>query len=251
MKRECSLNPEVLDTFRTMLPRESQGAFGHNPSRWAQWVASHSRSNSITRNMVAKLPNRLIARADLYAMLRDPESETAQCVLAILAWGGMRRTSGATALSGMHHWLKICEKIRAGGLSREKAYRSLSEKRAMGNMKGMGPAFFTKLIFFFMHGQRGQGLIMDQWTAASVNLLAGCKIVATTKSRAQDGRLVEIVCDRNTEENYGRFCRTIEIVADRCGVDPVTAELAMFSEGRGKGAWRNYLIAKRSSASPQ
>jgi chaperonin GroEL len=43
----------------------------------------------------------------------------------------------------------------------------------MGQIKNCGPAYYTKLLFFLPGSDENRGIIMDQWTARSVNLLVG------------------------------------------------------------------------------
>ena len=47
-------------------------------------------------------------------------------------------------------------------------HRLVNEKK----LTHMGPAYFTKLIYFL--GSKQNGYIMDQWTARSMNLLRKC-----------------------------------------------------------------------------
>jgi hypothetical protein len=101
-----------------------------------------------------------------------------------MAWGG--QGSGATAKNVSAAWKKHgkierhLEKLRDGGLSRIEAYERF---RGAGAIAHLGPAFFTKLLFFFdtSHATNPTGgcYIMDQWTARSVNLLTGHAIVKT------------------------------------------------------------------------
>jgi hypothetical protein len=100
----------------------------------------------------------------------------------------------------------------------------------------MGPAYFTKLIFFLRPDLNGY--IMDQWLARSINLLfpqAGPIRLSNT-----------VVTDRNTADDYERFCSHVEHVARELGITPAEAEERMFSNGgRSKGRWRQYVIAHK------
>ena len=104
---------------------------------------------------------------------------------------------------------------------------------------GMGPAYFTKLIFFLMpeSASSARGYIMDQWTSRSMNLLKSdarfIKTVVSGNSRW--------VADSNDEGTYEAFCREVETLAAILSMRPDKAEELLFSEGRGKGRWRNYL----------
>jgi hypothetical protein len=162
----------------------------------------------------------------------------------------MNRKHGVMLFSSSRRWVEISEKIRIGELSRTDAYKRFSELRAKGEMPGMRPAYFTKLIFFLTPAGVKKGYIMDQWTSASVNLLFNQRLVQTTiqKIVLKSGKLKlsEFVLDKNTEIDYERYCQAVEHLASKLGdASPESVEEMMFSEGRGKGEWRNYLISKR------
>ena len=91
---------------------------------------------------------------------------------AILAWGGMSMATDKSG-RGLHHrffeqakhgWLEVAEDIRKGEVSRKEAYEFFRSLRSENRLRGVGPAYFTKLIYFLM--PRGldaekQGYIMD------------------------------------------------------------------------------------------
>jgi hypothetical protein len=220
-----------------------QSPFGFAPREWLTWVYKHS-NNQLLKQSLSLLSDKPIRREDIYQMVTSRDIETISCVAAILAWGGMRRPSGKTALSTVSDWLPVCDEIRSGKLSRIEAYEKLMSIRIKKQMKGMGPAFFTKLIFFLMHGQKNQGYIMDQWTGASVNLLSESELVKLKKTKKKD-TYSETVADENTAKDYENFCSYVEHLAEKLKQNPVKVELALFSEGWGKGTWRNYVVASR------
>jgi hypothetical protein len=115
-------------------------------------------------------------------------------------------------------------------------------------LPGLGPAFFTKLIFFCLPPHKGY--IMDQWTAKSVNLLTGKNIVSFS-----DG----YVSEKNTICNYECFCEVIEQLGQRLHGENKEKnnkkiengekiEMAMFSRGvyrsEKRWPWRQYVIKK-------
>jgi hypothetical protein len=73
---------------------------------------------------------------------------------------------------------------------------------------------------------------MDQWVSKSINLLTGQHIVYLTNGW---------VNDKNTSTNYENFCLKIDELANILNCSGFEAEKRIFSIGRGKGAWRNYL----------
>jgi hypothetical protein len=103
--------------------------------------------------------------------------------------------------------------------NRREAYLLFSGLRAENNLPGIGPAYFTKLIFF-VRPTLG-GYIMDQWTARSINLLYGKTIQLT-----QGPSVAE-----NDPEIYEDFRRKIEDVGERLRCSPDEAERALFSSG--------------------
>lgn len=74
---------------------------------------------------------------------------------------------------------------------------------------------------------------MDQWASKSINLLTGENIVKITKQGW--------VKDTNNSESYELYCEKIDILAGLLNCSGFEAEERIFSAGRGKGKWRNYL----------
>ena len=138
----------------------------------------------------------------------------------------------------------------ASGICRKKAYEKLAKFREDNPGCGMGPAFFTKLIFFL--GKNHDGYIMDQWTSLSVNFLA-CKedrpIVKLRPDPYQE-RAVHTVTDQNSPEVYEHFCLFIEHIASRLGVtDAAKVEEWLFSRGgRQPAPWRKHVRDTITSA---
>ena len=111
-------------------------------------------------------------------------------------------------------------------------------------MKGIGPAYYTKLIFFF--GDQS-GLIMDQWTARSTNLLLGKTLIKLVGN---------VVSDTNSEQVYGEYLHFVAELKNHLGINSLAkAEELIFScphkhravkkrLGKHHGAcsaWRKYV----------
>lgn len=178
----------------------------------------------------------------LFGLIADRNVSTATCCVAILGWGGMRRDHARKVLSTAQHWMPIVDTIRQGSLTRTEAYGQFMKVRALGNLPGMGPAFFTKLIYFFGKNSQSRGYIMDQWTARSANLLLGADLVELIHTKSGSW-----VTDENTEAVYDSFCVFIERLAAELNVATDIAEEMIFSigqRGRSKlrGAWRQYVL---------
>jgi hypothetical protein len=116
--------------------------------------------------------------------------------------------------------------MRRGELTRQIAYDLFLEAK----VAGLGPAYFTKLIHFFL-GE--PAYILDQWTAKSVNLLAGESYVALSGN---------YVAGRNLSDVYERYCRDVESIAKELAADPADIEEKLFSRGHPRPQeWRVYV----------
>ncbi len=116
----------------------------------------------------------------------------------------------------------------------------------------MGPAYFTKLIYFLTPRRSGQckpAYIMDQRAGSSVNLLTGSNTVLLDGERRwkrlKDGLDVSYgftVSDANTGDDYEAFCSYVDrLAADVClCVDQVDCALFSTEENR-PGTWRQYV----------
>jgi hypothetical protein len=174
-------------------------------------------------------------------------------------------------------WLNVAEKTRAGDHSRKEAYQAFAKLRTTGLLAGMGPAFFTKLIFFLMPRRPNDpspGYIMDQWVGCAVNVLAGRQVVLmnctqswTIAKRGQFQGQPSLsadytVSDANDERCYEDFCCYIEktdaLLSQSglsrkdypCWKDPSWTELQLLSEGRDAHSWRRYIIEQRRPPHP-
>ena len=245
-----NLNKDHYDKFKasSLNPTRPLGA---SPASWFAWVKDHNNVDYTPYLQSRNLSSKQLSRADLFAMVRDSNVDTLACCISILAWGGRDRKNGVVALSMFANWIQVAEKIRRGEFGRGQAYEEFAALRNAlpSKMLGMGPAYFTKLIFFLLPATSPRGFIMDQWTSASVNLLFDRKVIETqlqkTPQRNDTVKLSEFVTDKNTKENYLNFCEVVELIASDLIKDSAYIEEMMFSEGRGKGEWRNYVVNQR------
>jgi len=99
---------------------------------------------------------------------------------------------------------------------------------------GLGPAYFTKLLYFFGSGNH---YVMDQWTVKSVCLLTGRKIVKNSGGHPSKD---------NTGFNYNLFCRVVDDLAQKFGSTGDVIEQKLFSIGsikkKPRGVWRQYVV---------
>lgn len=220
----------------------NQNEFGYSPYSLAEWLKLRLHNNTDFNSIKSDcLYKNTISRDIVFEKVFDTKISTFECSINILSWGGMRRTNALKAFDNYQIWLPICDNIRDGELSRIEAFDKFISLRRISKLNGMGPAFFTKLIFFFMSRRINSGYIMDQWTARSVNLLFN-EVVVNNKI-INKGKVNEyvIVSDDNDSGNYEQFCLCVEKIAKKLDLSPEATELSLFSEGRGRGIWRNYL----------
>ena len=179
----------------------------------------------------------LIDRAKAESGISDLE-----VVLDIFAWGGINRKHACLALQSFNSWKSIISKLRNEEYSSIKGYEKFYELRNSNELSGIGPAYYTKLIFF-CHPKH-DGYIMDQWTARSVNLLLSHsdELIHLNKSKYFQG-----VSDRNKNHQsiYKKFCCNVKRLSEECGYPehPSKIEEALFSKGgSNKLDWREYVI---------
>ena len=225
LKAFCDLSTQTIDPWAGVAPR-----------RWFSYLEGKEFS---PRPMLA---DGKLCRNDLLAMATDPKVSNLDCCISILAWGGMNRKYALSALSCFNRWEAIVEDMRHCKTSPFEAFERFQSVRANGQLAGMGIAYFTKLIFF-LNRQPG-GYILDQWTARSAHLICTNKNIFLNWGRYKTRRFA-VVSDRNDSSNYQYFCSFIE---DICSLvdhleNPSDTEEALFSTGRGKGLWRQYVIS--------
>lgn len=221
-----------LNVLKNIGPIE-QGWVGGKPYSYARDLASQNFPQ------IDQLPNKNVTRDDLFKMVSSNSSNTLTCCVAIFAWGGMRRDHARSVLKTADYWIPIADTIRTQGIGRVEAYSQFMLAREKGKMKGMGPAFFTKLIYFLGINTLSPGYIMDQWTALSANLLLGYELVDLQKLKK--GMRVS---DKNTSDVYEKFCIFIEELAKELNETAGGAEMRIFSVGgrsKHQGEWRSYV----------
>jgi hypothetical protein len=181
-----------------------------------------------------------LTRAELFNSEFVKELSNEEFAIAILSWGGMNREHGKS-LFEHKEWITVVAKMRNGSIkSRKEAYELFFELRKGKKLKGMGPAYFTKLICFVNPNLKGY--IMDQWTSKSINLLFENKTVFLNNGGH--------VADKNTAEIYHNFCDKIEYLAQLLKLNPIDLEENIFSNGGfNKGKWRQFVVDNWSNNS--
>lgn len=209
------------------------------PDVWAERVGAIAPTGK-------KWPSVKHDRDTLKRFCESPDNSPETCFVSIMAWGGMKYPHGRKIWQHQDKWVDIIAQIRSGNLSRTEAYAAFATFRADNPGCGMGPAYFTKLIFF-CHPDH-DGYIMDQWTSLSVNLLygnAGQPVIDLATSVFRGVR-TDTVSDRNSPETYETFCLCVEDLARRLGDAPEIVEEWLFSKGgRFPSPWRKHVKENR------
>ena len=204
------------------------------------------------------LPEGLIRRSQVLRLVADTNVNTMTVSASIMAWGGMRMDHRNMAFLSPHtnSWLNVANAIRSGTLTRCEAYDAFSELRETKRLKGMGPAYFTKLIYFLMPRGKSNyppGFIMDQWAGCSINVLTGKPTVLMDSVGHWTGEgdtlrkaFTFIVSDCNTGDHYETFCASIDALAEHYEQSGDQIDRALLSKGgRHPAKWRQYIKDNR------
>ena len=208
-------------------PFEKQGVLGLPPNRWAEKIGLKGVP------LVGQLPGNSLDRSAVREICSDWTKPVLFGYVCAMCWGvqerGPRGNRGVTeAWEGRETIKEHLEKIREGSLSRSEAYNLFKEEK---NVKGLGPSYFTKLLFFFSPVE--DFWIMDQWTAKSVNLLAGERIVRLSGGAPSS---------KNRGGNYQAFCEEIDNLASQMNCSGNQIEQRLMSRGKPPGKWRQYVV---------
>ncbi|WP_424630441.1 hypothetical protein [Bradyrhizobium sp. SYSU BS000235] len=194
-----------------------------------------SPPNSYDDDFVSKK----LDRSDLKKLRDVFNVSTFDLCVAILIWGDMHRRHAKSFLDHRDCWLPVAEDLRKGNIEPEEAYRRFFELSVSGKMPGCGPAYYTKLIFFLPASGSARGVIMDQWTSRSINILTRRSVVRLDQAIT--------VAKKNDEKVYAEFCNLVGELAklaygssSQRNVEKI--ERRLFSAGgRGKGSWRSLV----------
>ena len=203
-----------------------------------------------------QLPASQLKRTEVFSLNADLSVNTATVCAAVMAWGGMnQRFSGEFFSMADDGWLAVADRIRSGGLGRAGAYEAFLSLRADGKLYGVGPAYFTKIIYFLTprsEGTQHHAYIMDQWAGCSINLLAARELVKMDVTRmwhkdAAKPSFNYRVSDANTANDYVNFCVAADALRARLDLTPDEVDRLMIGNGgRTKSTWRKYVLENRS-----
>lgn len=219
---------------------------------YGPWVATRvpqtwARNVGAPRDVYNKLSPKQLTRDELKRLCSDPRVSSELVFLSTMAWGGMKIDHGRRSWLNESRIMPIVNRIRTGKETRRNCFSLFKQFREEVRGSGLGPAFFTKLIFFGHPAH--SGYIMDQWTSIGINLLfngLGHQVVHLNTGHYR-GRRFDSVSDKNTCENYEIFCQKIEYLSRELETIPEEIELRLFSSGgRKPGTWRKYVLENRN-----
>lgn len=224
------LNKEKFELLKSSIGKFSNWN-GINAVNWGNYFFEKKLNETL---------NCKLTRVQLFDILYVKELSVEELSIAILSWGGMNREHGKS-LFQHKDWLNIVKRMRNNDIkTRKEAYDLFQVLRKNKKLKGMGPAYFTKLICFVNPNLKGY--IMDQWTAKSINFLFENKNINLSKSGH--------VSDKNTADIYEDFCVKIEYLAEFLSIKPIDLEENLFSNGGvNKGKWRQIVVDNWSEKS--
>jgi hypothetical protein len=220
------------------------------------WLAQKSPKNWFSNFKlsweVSELSGLPLNRSDLF-MLIDQHRNIGELdkptlrklIVSVFAWGAMgtSATNGKLAINSIEAYEGVCSELLCG-MTPVDAYAEFFKLKKLKKMRGVGPAYYTKLIFFF--GDQS-GLIMDQWTARSTNLLLGKALIKLVGN---------YVSDSNSEQVYREYLNFVTELKNHLGINSIAkAEELIFScphkhravkKRLGKyhgacSAWRKYV----------
>lgn len=198
---------EHLEAFAA-IPFGPQPPYGKAPTKWAAMMGIEG---SDELPFFSEMPSAQLDRDQVRSHCCNRKYPVLHGYVVAMSWGDQGAGAGGTK-HALAAWAergtikRLLEEVRKGVLTPREAY----DLFASTPVKGLGPAYFTKLLYFFRAGaDKGQPVdryVMDKWTAKSINLLTGEHIVRVNK----DGNVEA----SNTGENYEAFCREIDRLAD-------------------------------------
>ena len=213
-----------LRVLRTTLDHRLRWPGAKAPAEWC-------RENTLEKTPAAiERLSREHSREELRALCMNPQISPDIAYLCVMAWGGQRPVNAREAWRARDKIAEQISKLRGSHPSPEDAYSLFT---GSGSIPRLGVAYFTKILFFCSGST--DHYILDQWTAKSMNLLCGHKLIPVLQNH---------VPRHTTPEQYARYCELTDQLALELGVSGARAEELMFSQGgkTNRGAWRRYVM---------
>jgi len=206
----------------------TQPALGEAPSNWVKKMGLQNVPN------VSRLPSTPLRRDAIRKICTDPNQDVLFGYICVMAWGGQNAGPQGKRHAVMawknHSFIELkLRALRSNTYDRCQAYNTF---RTAPIIPGLGPSFFTKLLYFF--SPTPDFYIMDQWTGRSVNLLTGEHIVRFDGSSPSSS---------NKGGNYQAFCEEIDELAKLLKLTGEETEQLLYDGGNraAVGTWRDYV----------
>ena len=208
---------------------------GRIPKNWCKRVLSVLNEGDRPRDeIVSRLEivgKSRLTRDELRRICRDASENVLVAYICAMAWGAQHARHARTAWACRKDLIPKLNTLRSKNLPRMEAYNLFAGE---DGIQGLGPAYFTKLLFFF--SPSNTNYIMDQWTAKWMILLTGERLVEMSMvphggpTRANSGR------------HYQAFCEAIDCLAAKLHLSGEKTEELIFSAGgRNAGCWRRHV----------
>ena len=204
---------------------------------------------------IPELPEKRLNRSQLLELIQPyrgknevDEIKIRKLIISVFAWGGMRPTPtwGQLAINTIKSYEKICLGLLRGELDSTSAYDEFYKQKKLGQMRGVGPAYYTKLIFFL--GNQA-GAIMDRWTARSTNLLLNAPVVKLNSTKYVDNEnpkqvyaeYLEFISELKTTLSIESVSKTEELIFS-CSHIQATVINRLGKHHQACSAWRKYVV---------
>lgn len=243
-----TFHPEALAAFRESLGAGTENVVslwkGKPPRAWAKRVTgiewpTFSESGQIRREVRATLSEGTLSDEAAW--------------LIVMAWGGQHEKNAKACWEHRSAWLPIVHDLRGGKLDGRTAYRRFFDAR----IKGLGPAYFTKIIYFLAHKD---GYILDQWTAKSMEILQirsaddyladvpWIAVSARMNGVRRTGWTGGTIAGDAPPELYDRYLAFLSALRERLlevglnlSMDYIEEGLFAGSEQKSKSSWRSFV----------
>ena len=142
----------MMENFMNLEPTHYR-EFKNNILKIQNWSGNNIQNyirgidNESFENLLEYYPDKHLTRENLFDLVKNNMITTEICLNSILIWGGIKRNHFRMMLQHKNKWIAACENIRNNNLNRNISYKSFEEIRSSGS-SGIGPAYFTKLIYF-------------------------------------------------------------------------------------------------------
>jgi hypothetical protein len=232
---ELAFDRNAFDKFFDIT--DHGGWKGKSAAGWLESV--NLRERIVSKNDGHFCPKEL-DRQKLHEYCRQTGVSDLESFVAVMAWGGMSVRNGRLALRAPKTVLELVRQIRHSVSGRAADYERFYRARKAHSITGIGPAYYTKLLFFLRTDRTSY--ILDQWTAKSIHVLtrsrAFPKIASLPNNQAR-------VPDDITPEEYEKYCRIVDVIAGHArplGWTGADVEEHMFSDGgRTPKPWRKHV----------